>query len=62
VDPYAVALVQLGCGNQEAALAGLEQFCETRSGFGVVVLNVDPRLAPIASNPRYKAIVRRMGF
>jgi serine/threonine protein kinase/tetratricopeptide (TPR) repeat protein len=62
VDPYAVALVHLGCGNREAALAGLEQFCETRSGFGVVVINVDPRLAPIAGEPCYRSIVRRMGF
>lgn len=62
VDPYATALVQLACGNYGAALAGLEQFCETRSGFGVVVLNVDPRLAPIAADPRYRAVLCRMGF
>jgi tetratricopeptide (TPR) repeat protein len=62
VDPYAVALVELGCGNREAALTGLEQFCDTRSGFGVVVINVDPRLAPVAAEPRYRSILRRMGF
>jgi serine/threonine protein kinase/tetratricopeptide (TPR) repeat protein len=62
VDPYAVALVQLGCGNRDAALDGLEEFCANRNGFGVVVINVDPRLAPIAADPRYRAVLRRMGF
>jgi serine/threonine protein kinase/Flp pilus assembly protein TadD len=62
MDPYALALVELGRGNHQAALAYLEQFCETRSGFGVVVVNVDPRLAPIVADARYGAVVRRMGF
>lgn len=62
VDPYAVALVHLGSGNCDAALTALEQFGETRSGFGTVVIGVDPRLKPIVQDPRYRKVLTRMGL
>jgi len=62
VDYYGVALVHAARGDYERAIGAMEELCETRSGFGAVVLNVDPRMLPLRADPRFERILQRIGF
>jgi serine/threonine protein kinase/tetratricopeptide (TPR) repeat protein len=62
VDNYALALVHVARGEYDRAIRLLDDWCETRSGFGSVVVYVDPRMSPLRAEPRFLRIVERLGF
>jgi hypothetical protein len=50
-----------GLGNQDQALAWLEKAYDERAD-GLTWINVDPMLDTLRKQPRFKAIVKRMGL
>jgi tetratricopeptide (TPR) repeat protein len=60
VSHAAVALVECGLGEYRAAIEALEQ--ADRGGEPLDGLNVEPRFAPLRSDPRFVALLRRHGF
>ena len=58
---YQMALVHVGLGQKDEALALLEKSYEERYPW-LIHLNVEPRLDPIRSDPRFADFVRRIGF
>ena len=61
VSPYAVALVHTGLGDRDQALAWLEKAYDERSDY-MVYLNREPMLDGLRSDPRFAALVRRVGL
>lgn len=61
IQPYDLAVVQLGIRNKDSALDWLEKAAEVRSD-ELILLNVDPTMDPIRSEPRFRAILKRMAF
>ncbi len=61
VGAYDIAIIQAGLGNQDQALAWLEQAHEDRAFFMVDLKN-EPELDPLRSDPRFKQLLRRMNF
>lgn len=61
VPPYAIALVQAGLGERDAALASLDRAYEARD-VHLVFLPVDPKWDAYRSEPRFRALVERCGF
>ena len=61
VVPSAQAYVQLGLGNNDLALDLLEQACGERD-VEMAFLRVDPVLAPLRNEPRFQALLERVGF
>ncbi|HVH69490.1 MAG TPA: hypothetical protein VNB49_00065, partial [Candidatus Dormibacteraeota bacterium] len=61
VSSYSFALVYAGLGNKSEALAWLEKAYSERDG-ALPFLNVNPRLAPLRSDPRFRDLVWRMNF
>lgn len=59
--PYHVALIYLGLGEREEALNLLEKAYDERYPW-LIHLNVDPRLDPLRSEPRFKTLVSRIGL
>jgi hypothetical protein len=47
-------------GQMDKALSLLEQAC-TKRGYGVIYLGVEPSLDPLRSDPRFTALLRRVG-
>jgi hypothetical protein len=60
-DPLGMALATAALGDRDEALAWLERAVEARSE-DMVFLNVEPAWDPLRSDPRFRAILRRMGF
>jgi tetratricopeptide (TPR) repeat protein len=60
VPPLAFALVHVGLGNHDAALAALERGYEIRDT-GMSGLGVDPRFAPLAAEPRFQTVLANIG-
>jgi hypothetical protein len=58
---YARALASVGGCRLDDALRGLEQACEDRE-FQVVLLKVDRRLDNLRGDPRFGALLRRVGL
>jgi len=56
-----VALVHIALGDNERAFTTLEQAFQQK-GESLILLKVDPRLEPIRSDPRYRAMLRRIGL
>jgi TolB-like protein/DNA-binding SARP family transcriptional activator/Tfp pilus assembly protein PilF len=56
-----VALVHIGLGDHESALASLEEALENRSG-GLAYLGIDPLMDPLKGNPRFSNLMRRVGL
>jgi tetratricopeptide (TPR) repeat protein len=56
---YAVALIHVGLGDRDRALAWLERAYASHSP-GLVYLAADPRLDDLRSDPRFVALLRRM--
>jgi len=54
-------LVYNGLGNQNEALSSLERACEERDP-RVTLLKVDPRWDSLRDNPRFVAILKRIGL
>lgn len=61
VTPYGVALVHAGLGNIEEAFTALDQAVADRSHW-LVWLKLDPRFDNLHSDPRFDALVRRIGL
>jgi hypothetical protein len=61
VSAYARALVYLGLGDRTQAFAWLNRAYEERSNWLVWLLK-DPRWDPVRSDPRFAAILARVGF
>jgi TolB-like protein/DNA-binding winged helix-turn-helix (wHTH) protein/Tfp pilus assembly protein PilF len=61
VHPYSVALVYLALGDHDQSLAWLERSRSERCWI-LIYLNVDPRLDPLRSDPRFQAFQRRVGL
>jgi TolB-like protein/class 3 adenylate cyclase/Flp pilus assembly protein TadD len=61
VPPEYAALVHLGLGEKDAALADLERAYEARSG-GLVYLRVEPLFDALRGEPRFTALERRVGL
>jgi TolB-like protein/Flp pilus assembly protein TadD len=56
-----LAIVQLGLGDHQAALALLEAACDKRE-WAVLGLNVHPIFDPVRSEPRFHKMLDRVGF
>jgi TolB-like protein/tetratricopeptide (TPR) repeat protein len=61
VSPYDIAIVYVGLGRTDEAFAWLEKAFQGRA-YGLVFLNVDPRLDTIRSDPRFVGLARRVGL
>ena len=61
IPPANVGLVYNGLGNQNEALSSLERACEERDP-RVTLLKVDPRWDSLRDNPRFVAILKRIGL
>jgi len=58
---YWLAVTSLTFGEKEKALDWLEKASAARLGF-LVILNVEPTFDPLRSEPRFQAILRKLGF
>lgn len=61
VAPYEIAIIYAGLGEQEQALDWLEKAYEQRH-FGLLFLNLDPPFRNLHADPRFAALVRRVGL
>ena len=61
VGAYFMGIAYTGLGDKDRAFAWLEKGFEDRSE-DMVFLNVEPGWDPLRSDPRFKGILRRMGF
>jgi eukaryotic-like serine/threonine-protein kinase len=61
VSPFSIALVHLGLGAKAESLSWLEQAAEERTCW-LVWLGVDPMFDSIRDEPRFQAILTRMGL
>jgi len=61
VTPYGVALVHAGLGDIDQAFTALDQAVADRSNW-LVWLKLDPRFANLHGDPRFDALVRRIGL
>jgi tetratricopeptide (TPR) repeat protein len=59
VPAYALALLAAGLGDRDAAFAELEAACEQRDPW-LDTLGVDPRFAPLRTDPRFGAVLNRL--
>jgi serine/threonine-protein kinase len=55
------AFIQMGLGNRDAAFSELEKAFEERSGW-LMFLRVDPRFDSLHSDPRFHALLQRIGL
>jgi TolB-like protein/predicted Ser/Thr protein kinase len=61
VSPYFPAMVYVGLGRKEQALRSLEKGYADHSMF-MTLMKVDPEFDPLRSEPRFVALLRRMGL
>jgi Flp pilus assembly protein TadD len=61
VWPYNMAIIHVALGDKEQAFESLEKACEDGSE-DLIYLNVDPTFDPLRSDPRFTALVRRIGL
>ena len=61
VSPYDMAVIHVGLGELDRAFEWLDRGYEERSGW-MIYVTVDPQLAPLRSDARYKELVRRIGL
>jgi tetratricopeptide (TPR) repeat protein len=61
VSPYSVALVHAGLGDRDQALAWLDKAYADRSDY-MPYLGLEPMLDSLRSDPRFGALVRRVGL
>jgi serine/threonine-protein kinase len=61
IPPYNVGLVYAGMGQSDQAIAQLEKGCDDRD-VRVTLLGVDPRWNSFRSDPRFQAILKRIGL
>jgi hypothetical protein len=61
VAPYSIALIYNGLGEREKTLAWLERGFEARD-HKMNLLKVDPKWSNLHGDPRFRDLVRRIGF
>src|SRR5712692_2755925 len=61
ISPCLIALVQIGLGNRDQAIASLEQGYTDRDP-GMMYLKVDPEMDDLRSDPRFQDLLRRVGL
>jgi TolB-like protein/Flp pilus assembly protein TadD len=61
IPPSNVGLVYNALGNESEALTALEKACDERDP-RVTLLKVDPRWASLRDNPRFVAVLKRIGL
>ena len=61
VCPYELATVWIGLDDHDEAFEEMDRACDDRAAC-MPWLQVDPRLDPIRSDPRFDRLVRRVGF
>jgi hypothetical protein len=61
IPPVNVALVYNGLKDQNEAIAQLEKACDDRD-VRLTLLKVDPRWDSLRANPRFLAILKRIGL
>jgi TolB-like protein len=61
VSPHEFALVHLGLGDADAALDALERAAAIRIP-AINSIKIDPRYAPLANEPRFVAVLERIGL
>ncbi|HEY3664078.1 MAG TPA: hypothetical protein VGL24_13070 [Chthoniobacterales bacterium] len=60
VDPFWLAIVYVGLGDREHAMAALEQGYADRNGDELGYLRIDPFLDPIRGDPRFEALAEKI--
>ena len=61
ISPCLIALVQIGLGEKDRAIASLEQGYAARDQW-MLYLKVDPHMDELRSDPRFENLVRRVGL
>jgi hypothetical protein len=61
VDPYYIAVVYAGCADADDAIRWLRKTYDARSPT-VVLMNVDPLLDPLRSDPRFQDLLGRLNL
>src|SRR5947209_11959740 len=61
VSPYHLAVIYAGLGEREKALNNLEKAAEERF-YWIVFIKVEPIFESLRSEPRFLALVRRVGL
>jgi hypothetical protein len=59
---YDLAIVEIGLGNWDEALAWLEKEYQQHDDDGLLFLRYEPIFAPLRSDPRFQNLLRRMNF
>jgi TolB-like protein/lipopolysaccharide biosynthesis regulator YciM len=63
VSPYSIAMVYTGLGEKDQAFEWLQKACEDRSVWLIHLhLKVDPRLDSLRPDPRFTALLEKMGL
>jgi TolB-like protein/DNA-binding winged helix-turn-helix (wHTH) protein/Tfp pilus assembly protein PilF len=61
ISPCLIALVQIGLGEKDRAIASLEQGYAARDQW-MLYLKVDPHMDDLRSDPRFQDLIRRVGL
>lgn len=61
VSPYSMLVIHIGLGPEERLFELLEQLYEERNDW-LVWLKVSPELRTVRNHPRFKSLLRRVGF
>lgn len=61
VSPYSMLVIHIGLGPEERVFELLEQLYEERNDW-LVWLKVSPELRTVRNHPRFKSLLRRVGF
>jgi len=59
-DLVDLAVVQIGLGDKDKAMANLESAYQEHSDDGLLWLNIEPAFDPLHSDPRFQDLLRRM--
>ncbi len=62
VGSWAFAIVYTGLGDKDRAFEWLEKGVDVQPLNSIGEIKVDPRMAPLRSDPRYRDLLRRMGL
>jgi adenylate cyclase len=62
ISPFDIARLHAQVGNREQALAGLEQAAKEGGYTGLALLKVDQAWDSVRADPRFAAVVRRLGI
>jgi TolB-like protein/Tfp pilus assembly protein PilF len=60
VSPYLFAMIHIGLGEKDQAIAFLEKTYEDRDGYSIAFIKVDPYLDPLRDDPRFEALANKI--